>query len=1028
MPFANLLRSYHTSIRHKLNFTSVSFGLLLLICTAVPLYYGGRRILEADSIARLQAVSAQKRLTLEGWRSYTLSIIEGIVNAPNLQADLRNVYSAPAGTLARQQAAEWLAHDLRTWTQSIRTFAALTVIDLESGDILASTRAEEMGKNVLAEAYFQNAKDGVFIEDPFISRLLKEPIIRVSLPFHTLDGGGKAVLAVRIRLDKIDDIMQRGISAELRNNVYVVNSQTQVIVKPRAFPQAVVLQDTITSPAVQRCITGESGAIVTKNYQGVAVISSFTWLPDQQLCLLVEEEQDAAFAGIQRFNGALLLAASLTFIVAHLLGYRLSRSIITPLQSLLSHVNRFDAEELDNPVTVTSQDEFGRLADAFNQMAARLSRSLTETRRVAEENMELYYDAQQRRNELQEERNFLDKLLNTSTSLILGIDRDGRIVKHNQAVENLTGFTSEQMHGKLYTDLLDTPRGKFENVPAKDVFFGGKFPDQLEERFVMRDGKVQHINWNVDAIFDSRGQVEYVIAIGMDMTAIMQAEEKLRQSEQNIRIALATAPISIYTTDKDCRVTFIRHPYPGIPEEQIIGKRIDAFLPPPMGEALLAIQYAVMESGEAQSEQFTALINDMPVHYVYYADPVFDSTGAVTGMACAGYDITDLKKSEQALLEIKENLERLVEERTRELHQSHAILQTMLDALPETATLVDRQGTIIVGNQALADRFDMDLESLPGKVVYSFFPPDVAARRKSHIDQVFLTAKPLRYTDMRAGRYYDNMLYPVINEAGIVMSVAVLAVDVTEWKRTEEAIRAGRERLKALTRKVVVAQEEERHRISRELHDEAGQAMTALSIGLKLLHADIPEQLAAEKHRLADAIDLVSTTMERIRLLAQDLRPQALDALGLNETLGGYCREFARRTNLQITYQGAEAGPLSDIAGVSLYRVLQEALNNAAKHSGGSHVNVMLQLKGSILTLSVRDDGQGFDLSEFAKNDGPARLKNLGLVGMRERIEMLGGVMQVHSIPGQGTSITAAINVTGEFIEKRGNYDQSRNR
>ena len=222
-----------------------------------------------------------------------------------------------------------------------------------------------------------------------------------------------------------------------------------------------------------------------------------------------------------------------------------------------------------------------------------------------------------------------------------------------------------------------------------------------------------------------------------------------------------------------------------------------------------------------------------------------------------------------------------------------------------------------------------------------------------------------------------------------------------------EQLEVERERLRSLTIQVVAMEEEERHRVSRELHDEAGQALTALKISLGLIQSDIPLESASIRHRLADAVDLTEATMEKIRLLARGLRPPELDAVGLNATLEGYCREFAERTDLYIEYSGVETSNLSDTVNISFYRFLQEALTNIAKHARANRVRVKLNRDPLKITLSVVDDGQGFDSRAAERvSSGP---QGIGLLGLQERFELLGGGLDIKSQPGRGTQLTGHV-------------------
>ena len=216
-----------------------------------------------------------------------------------------------------------------------------------------------------------------------------------------------------------------------------------------------------------------------------------------------------------------------------------------------------------------------------------------------------------------------------------------------------------------------------------------------------------------------------------------------------------------------------------------------------------------------------------------------------------------------------------------------------------------------------------------------------------------------------------------------------------------------RERLRRLTMRVVSEEEEERHRVSRELHDEAGQALTALKISLGLVHSDMPEDAGTLRDTLAGAVAMTETTMEKIRLLARGLRPPELDAVGLNDTLEGYCREFAQRTHLDITYAGEVSLELSDAVTICLYRFLQEALTNVARHAEATRVGVSLRQGSNAVTLSVEDDGKGF-VNPPIIHSGDKGL-GIGLIGMQERFELLGGRVDIQSAPGEGARLVASV-------------------
>jgi signal transduction histidine kinase len=241
----------------------------------------------------------------------------------------------------------------------------------------------------------------------------------------------------------------------------------------------------------------------------------------------------------------------------------------------------------------------------------------------------------------------------------------------------------------------------------------------------------------------------------------------------------------------------------------------------------------------------------------------------------------------------------------------------------------------------------------------------------------------------------------------LVEALATQAAIAIQNAHLYQQVRIGRERLRQLTQQVVSAQEEERRRISRELHDEAGQALTALKISLSMMQSRLPASPPSIRQEMTAAVNLTDQTMEHIRLLAQNLRPPALETLGLNSTLDGLCRDFARRTKLPIVYEGVEMPRLPDAITISFYRFVQEALTNVVKHANASQVQVALRRDDNTITVSVSDDGQGFNVDERLST--PAHLEGLGLVGILERLALLGGRLDIESDTGRGTRLVAHI-------------------
>lgn len=216
-------------------------------------------------------------------------------------------------------------------------------------------------------------------------------------------------------------------------------------------------------------------------------------------------------------------------------------------------------------------------------------------------------------------------------------------------------------------------------------------------------------------------------------------------------------------------------------------------------------------------------------------------------------------------------------------------------------------------------------------------------------------------------------------------------------------VRVKSERLQQLLHRAILAQEAERQRLARELHDETGQALTSLTLQLKALQEET--ELDVIYDRLNGLRYLTSRTVEEVHRLSIDLRPAALDDLGLVPAIRSYLDDWAQRSGieLQLTIQNPVGRLPSDLE-IILYRVVQEGVTNIARHSHARTARIMLDHIGRSVLLTIADDGDGIDLAAH-RGDG------LGLAGMRERVEMAGGHWQIISAPAAGTRILIALPV-----------------
>jgi signal transduction histidine kinase len=223
-----------------------------------------------------------------------------------------------------------------------------------------------------------------------------------------------------------------------------------------------------------------------------------------------------------------------------------------------------------------------------------------------------------------------------------------------------------------------------------------------------------------------------------------------------------------------------------------------------------------------------------------------------------------------------------------------------------------------------------------------------------------------------------------------------------------QEVQARRTQLQRLSRLIMKTSEEERKRLSRELHDSTGQVASALLLNLALISQELPAEGGHLVETFEEARTLARKIYDEIRAVSHTLRPPELEAVGLNGALEELCQEFGRFTHKSVIYHGASLPPLPDTIAIAFYRVVQEALTNAGKHADASQIHVRVIYRPEHLQVIVEDDGIGFDLnSPITTGIGGS---GVGLMSMRERLHMLGGELKIYSAPGQGTKLVASCN------------------
>ena len=250
------------------------------------------------------------------------------------------------------------------------------------------------------------------------------------------------------------------------------------------------------------------------------------------------------------------------------------------------------------------------------------------------------------------------------------------------------------------------------------------------------------------------------------------------------------------------------------------------------------------------------------------------------------------------------------------------------------------------------------------------------------------------------GKWLYFTAAPLKDSNGRLIGAVETLQDITETKKAEEQIRL-------LSRQIIEIQERERESLSREIHDNIGQLLGTLKMGLSRTNKKIPRELSTIKDQLSELSYLADKTIKEIRELSHALHPPMIEDLGLVSALEELCQDFKSCSEIKIKWNFEQIQrPLQSITNITIYRLFQEGLNNILKHSRATEAYLSLTSSESTITASIEDNGVGFVVDDVLS---PLQTKSLGLMSMRERLALIGGELKITSMPGKGTKITASL-------------------
>ena len=577
---------------------------------------------------------------------------------------------------------------------------------------------------------------------------------------------------------------------------------------------------------------------------------------------------------------------------------------------------------------------------------------------------------------------FLDALRASPIGIALE-DLNGQLQFVNPALCKLLGRSEEEMLKKHSVDF--SPRREAEQDWACFEQMRAGIIDhyQLDKHYFRRDGSLVWGQLTVWLL--NRGSSPLVMAMVEDITERQLAESKLQEYEK----AVEGADEMIIVLDRDYRYLIANRTYLTrwkLRRDQVIGHYFYEVVKGEIFEAVVKkkldecfrgkvvryeLKYAYPEVGERD-----LLLSYFPIK----------GTRGVDRAVCIVQDITDRKRAEKALY--------ASEERLRLSHQAA------------------RMGTFEVNLDTGLNTWTPELEALYGlspggfpKTREAFFAL-VHPEDREEVSELFAAAMKSREAARGEWRivWPDGSIHWIagrwqvfMNQRGEPSRILGVNSDITERKNVEEA-------LMQMHRRLLATQEEERARIGRELHDDINQRLAMLTMEVDKLQLHFPRSAAERTRCLAELRERLIDISTEVQSVSHQLHPPQLEYLGIAGAMKSFCREFGARQMLEIDFKGEDIGqPVPQEISLCLFRVLQEAVHNAARHSRVRHLEVALSGTARELRLTVSDRGTGFNVEAALKKGG------LGLISMQERVRLIGGSISIQTQAGLGTTVDVRV-------------------
>ena len=872
--------------------------------------------------------------------------------------------------------------------------------------IIANQRREKARKQeMIAADIAQGASELSYLANDYLIYRESQQLARWQSRFASFSSE-----IARLRAEKPEQqALIRNIQANERRLKQVFDSVASAVggpsQEPSSGPDLAFLQVSWSRMAVQS--------------QGVVSDASrLSQLLHQQMDQLTNTRTMLIYFMVGLFGAFLLASYMLTY-------RRILKSIIT----LRAGAAVIGSGNLDFIIDEKENDEIGDLSHAFNRMTADL-KTVTASKTDLEREVT---DRKRAEEDLRRQREWLRVTLNSIGDAVIASDTSGRLTFLNPVAVTLTGWQLEETLGQPIQEVFRIINEKTHRS-AEDLVVRVLSEKRVvalanDTALVTKDGREVPIEDSAAPILDSAGNVIGAVLVFHDITEKRRAQAALRESEERFRALFESSSDCILVWDRQYNYLYANQAaidHVGTARDKVIGKNIRdglGHLPDFMHLWMGRVDRA-FATGESFRVEDTVPVGDRLIHSESQVSPVRDATGQVFAVGVVYRDVTERKQAEAAL---------------REAHERAAWLARFPDENPNPVIRASADGSILYCNPASVElpgweckvgrllsnqllplvgramaegrEVQQDVE-LGGRFYFAWAAPflgegyaniygrDITERKQAE--------EALRQRTLELQQMTETLEQQVqVRTAELGAANEVLRNQIDECARIESALKKSESDLRHLSMELLNAQEKERKMIAGEIHDSIGSSLSAIKFKVESALTEFADKSPETTTALKSVIPIVQGAVEEARRIQMNLRPSMLDDLGILATISWFCRQFESTYSKIRISQSVEIEEHVVPASLRtvIFRVMQEGLNNIAKHSMAKTASLSLRKTDQAIELVIQDNGQGFDLSKAQAPDSTTH--GLGLESMRERTELSGGSFQIESTVGKGAIIRA---------------------